>query len=180
MVFSEYLYPSEKHGLKEDHGNADHLRGGLDLAEPACRDNGSVTSRDDESERRYRKLTEHDDRRSPQECGADIGKSGCGAVIADKYPEERGKYDELIREGIHELAEIRYKVVFARDLSVDKIGKRREDKHSRRGYLHSRRGEREHEQDEQDRYKYYAKNRKFIRQIHFQAVAFEKRLSFLI
>ena len=94
MVLAEYLYPSEKHGLKEDHGNADHLCGGLDLAEPACRNNDSVASRDDESERRYRKLTEHDDRRSPKKRGADIGKSGHGSVIADKNPEKRGKYDE--------------------------------------------------------------------------------------
>ena len=108
MVLAEYLYPSEKHGLKEDHGNADHLCGGLDLAELAWRNNDSVASRDDESERRYRKLTEHDDRRSPKKRGADIGKSGHGSVIADKNPEKRGKYDELIREGIHELAEIRY------------------------------------------------------------------------
>ncbi len=80
----------------------------LTFAEPACRNNDSVASRDDESERRYRKLTEHDDRRSPKKRGADIGKSGHGSVIADKNPEKRGTYDELIREGIHELAEIRY------------------------------------------------------------------------
>ena len=40
-------------------------------------------------ERRYRKLTEHDDRRSPKKRGADIGKSGHGSVIADKNPEAR-------------------------------------------------------------------------------------------
>lgn len=84
MILTEGLEASEKHRLKEDHGDADHLRGGLYLAEPARRHDKPVLARYYKAERGHRHFAEDDDCRRPDEHGAQVCKALGHAVVTGR------------------------------------------------------------------------------------------------
>jgi len=102
--------------LDEDGCDADDLQNGLYLTKPACRNNQSLLAAYHESDGGHRKLAEHYDSCRPDKYGADI-------AVSVNNGEHCAEHHELIRKGVHKLAEIGDKVILSCDLTVKHIGK---------------------------------------------------------
>ena len=91
--------------------DAADLHAGLDLAGPGRRHDNALVGCDN-AQRGDDKLTREDDADHP----------ACHGLLLDEQ-DERGRDEQLVRERIDKLAEIRYLIVLSGDIAVQKVGK---------------------------------------------------------
>ena len=139
------------HDHQNDH---DHLERGLELAPVVGGDHDAVLcghqaeSADDEFSR-------HDDHDDPGRDPAQLDQA-----------DHAGDCEDLVRQGIHELSEVRDKIIFSCNVAVREIGQRGDDE-ERQGHPFQgvvRLGEQQ--RCNKERNQYHTHNSEFIRQIH--------------